>query len=375
MKLTSNSLNIRYNAAIQNSAQQNMRFANNSSPSFKGLEGTLNKVAKKGGEQLFSGAEGKMSKVFGSIGSGLKKFFREHITTGIDYKYEYSDEILKTLRSNFGSTFDDCFKQMDKYSKTLKDTSRTGRFFKKVASVNNFGYTIDEANNTITFHKNAFARNVLDGLKEFTVGAVLDGCIGVRNLYRKVMKTPVDGAKVSKGFGKILDSRMVKKSALDSFYRVSGVFEQAVEGLGSIAEKNKNLTSEQLYKAKMDFLGKNIKNLAQDSVQAASKKVGKYNTKSERALNRLGTGLVSASFAATDFYNISMLQNDDKEKANASAAKRFAQDMRRQGLTAGITFVVLGAFQNKVNKSIPYAVLSLGGVTLMSEILSRKMGN
>ena len=69
-----------------------------------------------------------------------------------------------------------------------------------------------------------------------------------------------------------------------------------------------------------------------------------------------------------------MLQNNDPNKANKSGKKRFMQDMRRQGLTAGITYVVLGALQRSVNNSVMAAVLSLGGVTLASEVLSRKMG-
>ena len=377
MKLSSNSLNIK-NCALYaaNKGAGNLQFKNNP-PSFGGIQKVADDAVDIGRKKIAPHLKEALSGILASIGSKAKKFASDHITKGISVKYENADEILGLLRKNFGSTFDGCIEQMDKYSK--KSASSGGNMLKKALSHNNFSYEFDREANTITFHKTPFVRNVLSGVKEFTAGTLLDICIWGRDKFRKIAAKSGKGQEIanaakSRGFNKLLDDRILKKQALDSFYRLSGVFEEATEGLQNFAVKNKRMSDAALKSATTDFIGENIEKLAQDSVQAANKKVGKYNTKTERAFNRLGTGLVSACFAATDFYNISMLQNNDKDKANISARKRFAQDMRRQGLTAGITYVILGAFQNKVNKSIPYAVLSLGGVTLMSEILSRKMG-
>ena len=377
MKLSSNSLNIRNSALYAANNGVDNLYSKNSSPAFKGLEKVADDVVDVSKKKIAPHLKGMLSGVLTAIGSKAKKFISDHVTRGVSVKYENADEILGLLRKNFGPTFDECIGQIDKYSK--KSASSSTGVLKKVLSKSGFGYTIDKETNTITFHKTPFVRNVLSGFKEFTAGTLLDICIWGRDKFRKIASKQNGGVDVlktakSKGFNKLLDDRIIKKQALDSFYRVSGVFEQATEGLQNFAAKNKAISDTALKGAETDFVRENIERLAQESVQAANKKVGKYNTKTERAFNRLGTGFVSASFAATDFYNISMLQNDDKDKASISARKRFAQDMRRQGLTAGITYIILGAFQNKVNKSIPYAVLSLGGVTLMSEILSRKMG-
>ena len=377
MKLSSNSLNIRNSVLYAaNKGVDNLRSKSNL-PSFKGMEKVADDVVDVGKKKIAPHLREMLSGVLTSIGAKAKKFISNHITTGVSVTYENADEVLGLLRKNFGSTFDECIGQIDKYSK--KSASSSSGLIEKALSKSGFGYKIDREKNTITFHKTPFVRNVLSGFKEFTVGIFLDACIWGRDKFRKIALSHNDGMDVlktakSKGFNKLLDDRVIKKQAIDSFYRVSGVFEQATEGLQNFAAKNKKMSAAALKSAQTDFVKENVERLAQESVQAANKKVGKYNTKTERAFNRLGTGFVSASFAATDFYNISMLQNDDKDKANISARKRFAQDMRRQGLTAGITYIILGAFQNKVNKSIPYAVLSLGGVTLMSEILSRKMG-
>ncbi len=327
---------------------KNLNSGFKSSPSFTGSAFRAKNIA----EDVLSQTG---SKVINSIKDGkvqntLIRFFKENFTEGVDVTYSNKEKILSSLKQNFGDTFEDCFGKIEKFN-SLKNSK--GKII----------YTIDDVNDTITFHKDPFLKNVFDGIKEFSAGTILDIGVSARNFGRKITrKAPPDE---SRGLiNAALDKRIAQKNAKDAFYKVSGVFEK-------IDDTVKSSNSEKDAGSKITEA---VEELAKDSLSKASKKVGKYNTKSERAWNRLGTGFVSACFASTDFYNISMLQNNDPQKANESSKKRFSQDMRRQALTAGITYVVLGAFQNKVNKSILYAALSLGGVTLISEILSRVMG-
>ena len=315
------------------------------------------------------------------------KFFKENFTEGIDVTYENRNRTLEYLRKNFGETFDDCFLDIDNYNNTIS-SPRVNKFTNFVHSTlktirgkkDKFVYEAADETDSITFHKDPFIKNLCLGIKEFTVGQILDLGVSVRNLYRKLdarfgSSDIISSTRKRTSFiNEILDRRISENKARDAFYRLSGVFEEATKGVSDIGRYNLKKNPVVQKEEALGLIESNIKKLAEKSIGQASKKVGKYNTKTERAWNRLGTGFVSATFAATDFYNISMLQNNDPNKANKSGKKRFWQDMRRQGLTAGITYVILGALQRSVNNSVMAAVLSLGGVTLASEILSRKMG-
>ena len=383
MELKSDILNIKHNLALPSTKQaQDLRQKFSHSPNFTGIQNIADDVVEVGGNAVRKHA----SSFFDTIKTKAVNFFRRTVTRGVEVKYENCDEIFAALRKNFGSTFDECIDNIDIYNNLARKSrgqSLLGRLLGKQASKGKndvLSYITDKNENTITFHKSPFVKNVCEGIKEFTVGTILDIGVaarkGLRKLSAKFGRSEVIGSTTRKSsfINQILDKRVAEKKARDAFYKISGIFEQACEGLEELGKDSATKNAEKLAAKRVGLINENIKTLAEDSIKSASKKVGKYNTKSERAWNRLGTGLVSATFAATDFHNISMLQNNDPEKAQASGRKRFMQDMRRQGLTAGITYIILGAFQNKVNKSMLYAVLSLGGVTLISEILSRKMG-
>lgn len=108
-------------------------------------------------------------------------------------------------------------------------------------------------------------------------------------------------------------------------------------------------------------------------LHAPSSVKGNYKTADERTINRLSTGLVSATMAGIDFYNISRMQNDDDNLAKKSQKKRFRQEMSRILLSAGMTFLSLGALSKYANKNKLTAVAVIAGTTLISEVLSRLM--
>ena len=98
---------------------------------------------------------------------------------------------------------------------------------------------------------------------------------------------------------------------------------------------------------------------------------GNYKTADERTINRICTGLVSSTMAGIDFYNISRMQNDNDELAQKSQKKRFRQESSRIFMSAGMTFLTLGALSKYANANKYVALATISGTTLISEVLSR----
>ena len=111
------------------------------------------------------------------------------------------------------------------------------------------------------------------------------------------------------------------------------------------------------------FTSKVAKNIASNSIS--------YKTRNERTLTRLTTGLVSTIFTGTDFYNISILQKDDKKEAKQSAQTREKQEFSRYAMNAIFQFISLGAFDKYTKNSIPLTVLVSGATSLFTEVTSR----
>lgn len=111
--------------------------------------------------------------------------------------------------------------------------------------------------------------------------------------------------------------------------------------------------------------------IVENMLHAASNIKGNYKTADERTLNRICTGMVSATIAGVDFYNISRMQNDDDALAKKSQKKRFKQESSRILMSAGMTFLTLGALSKYANANKYVALFTIGGTTLISEILSR----
>lgn len=124
----------------------------------------------------------------------------------------------------------------------------------------------------------------------------------------------------------------------------------------------------------------NIKNLPDDeksakmferSVKMFDPKTGNYDTKHERSLNRLVSGLPPAIFLANDAYNLSRMMDDDKNSATHEQKVRFNQEMARIGFNAYITLVTLGALNKYINNSKMGIMLMTALTTLTTEAFSR----
>ena len=109
----------------------------------------------------------------------------------------------------------------------------------------------------------------------------------------------------------------------------------------------------------------------QRSVKMFDPKTGNYDTKHERSLNRLVSGLPPAIFLANDAYNLSRMMDDDKASATKEQKTRFKQEMARIGFNAYITLVTLGALNKYINNSKMGIMLMTALTTLTTEAFSR----
>ncbi|MBQ8847731.1 MAG: hypothetical protein IJ003_02160 [Candidatus Gastranaerophilales bacterium] len=113
------------------------------------------------------------------------------------------------------------------------------------------------------------------------------------------------------------------------------------------------------------------KNFMQKSADGITKFAKNYATRDERTLNRIATSTVSALYSAGDFYNITMLQKDDKKESRKASSGRFKQEMTRMAISAGLTFFTLGALDKYAKKDIKINAGIIAASALISEITSR----
>ena len=109
----------------------------------------------------------------------------------------------------------------------------------------------------------------------------------------------------------------------------------------------------------------------QRSVKMFDPKTGNYDTKHERSLNRIVSGLPPAIFLANDAYNLSRMMDDDKKAAKHEQKVRFNQEVARIGFNAYITLVTLGALNKYINNSKMGIMLMTAITTLTTEAFSR----
>ena len=212
MQLNSENINIYRktdNVSSQLTSRNKGLVKNNSSVAFTGLRDEFIDVSKDAlklanskyrdrfiekaqmtfGESVQYGAMG----FFRNIKDKTVKFFKENFTEGIDITYDNRTKTLQYLRENFGETFEDCFLDIDNYNNTIsspkvnKLTDFLHSTFKMTrGKKDQFVYRASEETDSITFHKDPFLKNLCLGIKEFTVGQILDFGVSIRNLYRRL---------------------------------------------------------------------------------------------------------------------------------------------------------------------------------------------
>ncbi len=131
------------------------------------------------------------------------------------------------------------------------------------------------------------------------------------------------------------------------------------------------LTEEQKAKVEADT-NKNMEWLIfQRSMKSFDPNVGNYDTKHERALNRLVSGLPPAIFLANDAYNLSRMMDDDPKEASKEKKARFRQEVTRILMSGWVTLITMGALTKLINNSKTGIMLNTGLTVLATEMYSR----
>ncbi len=174
-----------------------------------------------------------------------------------------------------------------------------------------------------------------------------------------------------------LKKRANTKKAEELFCIIQGAYADISKGEAPVQRKAiKKVTQKLTGALPQAEVGKKngAETILQNMLHATGSVKGNYKTADERTINRICTGLVSASMAGIDFYNISRMQNDDDALAKKSQKKRFKQESSRILMSAAMTFLTLGALSKYANANKYIALATITGTTLVSEVLSRIFG-
>ena len=135
--------------------------------------------------------------------------------------------------------------------------------------------------------------------------------------------------------------------------------------------KVEELTDDVKAKVEQD-VDKNMQwHIFQRSMKPFDSKVGNYDTKHERALNRLVSGLPPAIFLANDAYNLSRMMDDNPNEAKKEKRTRFKQEVSRILTSGYLTLITMGALSKLINNSKIGIMAMTGTTVLVTEMYSR----
>ncbi len=204
----------------------------------------------------------------------------------------------------------------------------------------------------ITFHKKSILRLIWDGATYPFVQLPQDMLNGTVELLGKFK--PLE--KWSK---EVLDTPLFKGM------RRRSKEDAKVNSFRGLAELKQKLQTEGKTQEEIRKI------LFERSTKMFDPKTGNYDTKHERALNRLVTGLPPAIFLANDAYNLSRMMDDNKEQAEKERKQRFKQETSRILTSGYLTLITLGALQKYINNSQLGIMLMTGSTVLVTEMFSR----
>ncbi|MBR1425744.1 hypothetical protein IJ579_09315 [bacterium] len=174
-------------------------------------------------------------------------------------------------------------------------------------------------------------------------------------LFKNIRQRSKIDAKVNSLVGLITFRDYKLNEAIERYAKVHGVRPE-----GAALEAIKKEVEEQM--------GSSI---LQQTTRPFDFKTGNYDTKHERALNRLVSGLPPAVFLANDAYNLSRMMDDDPKEAQKERKTRFKQETSRILTSGYLTLITMGAFQKFINSSKMGIVLTTGITVLITEMFSR----
>ncbi len=150
--------------------------------------------------------------------------------------------------------------------------------------------------------------------------------------------------------------------------KITSELEKYAKANGTTVDKIPADVKASLIKNVDDKMGSSV---FQSELKMFDPKSGNYDTKHERALNRLVSGLPPAIFLANDAYNLSRMMDDDPKAASHESKVRFKQETSRILTSGYLTLITMGAFQKFINKSKAGIVLITGLTVLVTEMFSR----
>lgn len=204
--------------------------------------------------------------------------------------------------------------------------------------------------------------DLLNGTVEF-----LGKIPGLKNWSENILKKPLFknirqrskiDAKVNSLTGLLTYRDMKIDSAKEAFAKNAG-------------KKVNELTEAEINKIVAEVDANMDSSVFQSALKMFDPKSGNYDTKHERALNRLVSGLPPAIFLANDAYNLSRMMDDDPKAAEHERKVRFKQEVSRILTSGYLTLITMGAFQKFINKSKAGIVLTTGITVLITEMFSR----
>ncbi len=202
----------------------------------------------------------------------------------------------------------------------------------------------------ISFRKKTIPQLIWDGLMypfKILPGDILNGTVKALGKIKPLKQWSI------KTYNKPLFKKIRQSSKIDAQVN-------SLRGLFETANKLKGKSKDEITSA-----------IFQRSVKMFDPKTGNYDTKHERSLNRLVSGLPPAIFLANDAYNLSRMMDDDKKAATHEQKVRFKQEVARIGFNAYITLITLGALNKYINNSKMGIMLMTALTTLTTEAFSR----
>lgn len=243
-------------------------------------------------------------------------------------------ELLDFLRTNLGHMGEDLYNHVANSEVPIA---------KKMFSVN-------PDTQEIVFHKKSIPHLIGDGLI-------------LRNLPTDILNGTIDLIGKIKPFEnwsqRVHNSKTLKK------LRAESKIESQISALRGLAEMRAKLIAEGKTPEEIQSA------MFQQKMKMFDPKTGNYDTKHERSLNRIVSGLPPAIFLANDAYNLSRMMDDDKNKAEHEKKVRFKQEVSRIGINAYITLITFGALQKLMNNSNLGIMLTTGLTALFTESFSR----
>lgn len=98
-----------------------------------------------------------------------------------------------------------------------------------------------------------------------------------------------------------------------------------------------------------------------------------YDTKKERFITRMISGLTAALFLGNDFYNSAILKGKSEEEAKKAQGKKQAQEIKENIIEGFAQYGILSCFSKLASSNIWFSVFSGTGVGIIAKIISRKI--